>query len=69
MKKLFMLANSGCLNFCSAHNFHDNLVAHEADISKMDNAYNFSGICHEYLKNTENYSVFFLISQKLSAPP
>ncbi|MBQ8836262.1 MAG: hypothetical protein IJ002_01980 [Clostridia bacterium] len=54
-KKLFMLANSGCLNFCSAHNFHDNLVAHETEISKMDNAYNFTGICHEYLKNPDNY--------------
>ena len=55
-KKLFMLANSGCLNFCSAHNFHDNLVAHESEISQMDNAYNFGGICHEYLKNEDNYS-------------
>lgn len=55
-KKLFMLANSGCLNFCSAHNFHDNLVAHEGEISQMDNAYNFGGICHEYLKNEDNYS-------------
>lgn len=54
-KKLFMLANSGCLNFCSAHNFHDNLVAHESEISAMNNAYNFAGICHEYLKNPDNY--------------
>ena len=33
-KKFYLLANSGCLNFCSAHNFHDNLVAHEEEISK-----------------------------------
>lgn len=58
-KKLFMLANSGCLNFCSAHNFHDNLVAHENDIAKMDNAYNFSGVCHEYLKNPQNYETLY----------
>ena len=25
-KKLFLLANSGCLRDCSAHTFHDNLV-------------------------------------------
>ena len=56
VKKLFMLGNSGCLNFCSAHNFHDNLVAHEKEISKMDNAYNFGGICREFLSNEENYS-------------
>ena len=55
-KKLFMLGNSGCLNYCSAHNFHDNLVAHEKEISKKDNAYNFGGICHEFLSNEENYS-------------
>ncbi len=53
-KRLFMLVNSGCLNNCSAHNFHDNLVAHEAEIAKMDNCYNFCGICHEYLKREEN---------------
>ena len=53
-KKLFMLANSGCLNFCSAHNFHDNLVAHESEIAGMDNAYNFGGICHEFLRDEKN---------------
>lgn len=54
-KSLYMLANSGCLNHCSAHNFHDNLVAHETEISKMDNAYNFEGMCKEFLKKEENY--------------
>ena len=54
-KQLFLLANSGCLNHCSAHNFHDNLVAHEAQIAKMDNAYNFTGICKEYLKSEKHY--------------
>ena len=53
-KQLFGLVNSGCLNHCSAHNFHDNLVAHEAEISAMDNCYNFGGICHEFLKNENN---------------
>jgi hypothetical protein len=55
-KKLFILANSGCLNFCSAHNFHDNLVAHESEIATMDNAYNFGGVCREFLKKEENFS-------------
>lgn len=52
-KKLYGLANSGCLNFCSAHTFHDNLVAHENEISKMDNAYQFEGQCNLYLRNPE----------------
>lgn len=55
-KKLHVLANSGCLNFCSAHNFHDNLVAHEREISQMDNGYNFRGVCKEFLSKEENYS-------------
>ena len=50
-----LTANSGCLNHCSAHNFHDNLVAHETQIAKMDNAYAFGGICHEYLKDPKHY--------------
>ena len=54
-KKLYMLANSGCLNNCSVHNFHDNLVAHEDEIAKMDNAYSFHGMCREFLKNEANY--------------
>ena len=55
-KKLFMLANSGCLNNCPARNFHDNLVSHEAEIAKMDNAYNFIGLCREFLSDEQNYS-------------
>lgn len=54
-KKLYMLANSGCLNYCSAHHFHDNLVAHEDEIAKMDNIYEFRGICKEYLRQRRNW--------------
>lgn len=50
-KQLYALANSGCLNNCSAHVFHDNLVSHENEIQKMDNGYVFHGICKEYLKD------------------
>lgn len=58
-KKLFGLANSGCLNYCSAHVFHDNLVSHEKEIAAMDNAYEFTGICREYLKSDENYASLY----------
>ena len=40
-KELFMLANSGCLNFCTGHIFHDNLVAHEKDVEAMKNLTGF----------------------------
>lgn len=52
-KKLYGLANSGCLSFCSAHTFHDNLVAHESEIAAMDNAYQFEGQCNIYLKSPQ----------------
>ena len=53
-KELLLLANSGCLNNCSAHTFHDNLVSHESEIAVMDNAYQFEGICRTYLSDREN---------------
>ncbi len=48
-KKLFLLANSGCLNFCSARTFHDNLVAHQHELARHDNALDFHGLCHRFL--------------------
>jgi hypothetical protein len=51
-KKLYFLANSGCLNHCSAQTFHDNLVAHEREIDRIDNVVRFKGVCHEYLKES-----------------
>lgn len=53
-KELFLLANSGCLNYCSSHIFHDNLVAHEAEIAKEDNGYVYRGTCWRYLAKAEN---------------
>ncbi|MBQ9756771.1 MAG: hypothetical protein IJV99_04150 [Clostridia bacterium] len=53
-KEMYILANSGCLNDCSAHTFHDNLVAHEEGASAMDNGYQFSGVCKEFLSNPDN---------------
>lgn len=58
-KKLYALANSGCLNNCSAHTFHDNLVSHEQELSKMDNAFIFEGVCRKYLSKEENLKDIF----------
>ena len=52
-KGLYLLANSGCFNDCPARTFHDNLVAHEAEIARADNGYSFNGICREYLSSAE----------------
>ncbi len=61
-KELCLLANSGCLNFCSAHQFHDNLVSHEAEIAPMDNAYAFEGICHSFLKDPAHLATYLRIT-------
>lgn len=53
-KRLYILANSGCLNYCSSHVFHDNLVAHEAEIAREDNGYAYRGTCWKWLANAEN---------------
>ena len=50
-KKVYLLANSGCLNDCSARTFHDNLVSHEAELAKMDNAYAFTGVCRSFMSD------------------
>lgn len=57
-KTLYALANSGCLNHCSAHTFHDNLVAHEQEISQMDNGFAFEGICRRYLSDPSRQEAF-----------
>ncbi len=54
-KELFALANSGCLNHCSSHIFHDNIVAHEGAIMTHDNAYLYRGTCWGYLQNPEKH--------------
>lgn len=54
-KQMYLLANSGCLNNCSAHIFHDNLVAHETEISAMDNGYQFKGVCWDFLSDKNNF--------------
>lgn len=55
-KKLILLANSGCLNFCSWQTFHDNTVAHEIEIDEIKNIENFDPHgCWNYLKAKKNW--------------
>jgi len=54
-KKLFMLANSGCMAFCSAQTFHDNALSHEREIAEKINKPNFEiARCFPYYKRPEN---------------
>lgn len=61
-KKVYLLANSGCLNHCSARSFHDNLVSHEAELMKMDNAFVFDGMCRQFLSDPEKRNRIIQIS-------
>jgi collagenase-like PrtC family protease len=58
-KKLSVLANSGCLRNCSMQTFHDNAVAHEAQIrSKANIEWAQLAGCREYMSKPENYTAF-----------
>ena len=54
-KKLVMLANSGCMRDCSGQIFHDNMVAHEAEIAKQKNIKMLPYACWNYLKDPKNH--------------
>ena len=54
-KKLYLLANSGCLNDCPSHVFHDNLVAHEMEVD-ADDFRPFEATCWRYLESAANRS-------------
>ena len=61
-KRMYILANSGCLNNCSARQFHDNLVAHEQEIARRDNAFTFRSACREFLSRGDNRSELLRLS-------
>lgn len=55
-KKLYILANSGCLAFCSCQTFHDNTVAHSGGIAAKRNVENiYPHICWSHLRTPENW--------------
>ncbi|MFH1477109.1 MAG: hypothetical protein ABIH24_06445 [Verrucomicrobiota bacterium] len=56
-KKLSLLANSGCLRFCSGQIFHDNLVAHEKEISGHRNIDDWNPcVCWRYFQDRQNWT-------------
>lgn len=55
-KKLYLLANSGCLAFCSGQIFHDNLVSHEQEIDETLNVPGWSPtVCWDYYRHRANW--------------
>ena len=58
-RKIHLLANSGCMNFCSGQTFHDNLVSHEMEISEMVNVAEYNPIlCQHYYQDKDNWVSF-----------
>jgi collagenase-like PrtC family protease len=56
-KRLWLLANSGCLNWCPNQTFHDNLVSHELDL-RVTARDDFNPIlCREYLGRKADLAV------------
>jgi hypothetical protein len=55
-KKLYLLANSGCLRCCAGQTFHDNLVAHDAAIDETHNVQGFEPhLCWNLVKSPANW--------------
>jgi len=56
-KTLQVLANSGCLNYCSVQTFHDNLVAHEGEMKETAHP-GPPALCLSFLGRRENWAAF-----------
>lgn len=55
-KKLYLLANSGCLDHCPGQSFHDNLVAHEREIDETDNIPDWTPyVCWNHYREREHW--------------
>ncbi|OPZ31178.1 MAG: hypothetical protein BWZ02_00380 [Lentisphaerae bacterium ADurb.BinA184] len=53
-KRLAILANSGCLPYCSGQSFHDNLVAHDAEAAEVPAVAFNPAICRPYYMDAAN---------------
>lgn len=55
-KKIFLLVNSGCLNFCPAQTYHDNMVAHEKEIAETVNIKDWPPqLCWNYYRDKSHW--------------
>jgi len=55
-KRLMLLANSGCMAFCSGQVFHDNMVAHEREIDETVNIPDWTPhVCWNYLRDRAHW--------------
>jgi len=58
-KELYVLANSGCLRCCPGQTFHDNMVAHDAEIDERKNIPDWTPhVCWNLYEERENWPAF-----------
>jgi collagenase-like PrtC family protease len=58
-KTLHLLVNSGCLNFCTAQTFHDNLVAHETEVNEVEAVEEWNlNACRSYYADRGHWPAF-----------
>lgn len=56
-KKLSVLVNSGCINFCAVQLFHDNVISHEVEVfTKANITEEIPGSCWSFYKNKKNWT-------------
>lgn len=67
-KRLYLLANSGCIPYCAYHTFHDNLVSHSAHLDgRSVQEEDFQPYaCRRMMKKAENR--YLLLSGNLVRP-
>ena len=54
-KKLYLLANSGCIPYCAYHTFHDNFVSHSAGVAKSHKDNSFEPYaCRRLMESPQN---------------
>lgn len=55
-KKIYLLANSGCLNWCPNQVFHDNLVSHELGLRGLTRKGFEPIMCRAYLERSKDWA-------------
>ncbi len=54
-KRLYLLANSGCIPHCAFHTFHDNMIAHSAEVARMPKQADFEPYaCRRLMADPQN---------------
>ena len=65
-KRLYLLANSGCIPNCAYHTFHDNMIAHSKGLDKSGSPSFQPYLCRKLISKPENR--YLLLSGNIIRP-